>query len=297
MHGPRGKAQATVLIALFVFHGVAGDSARRDLESDYLIFRRRNEGVNPILRAADVNRAWAAFDWLPEGTIERHSPASDAAFDEALFRRAVSIYQEAARRAVRRQRELDRLEQARYSLPGGPWWKRMELGEALDRRGARVRRRGARSLADRYALVLQTLAAIRRADVRSSPSVRALRQAALRRGAIERLAVGETLPAMKLLEEYRQDPRADEEWPLHFQLARAYAATFRDAVRDRGVPEADLRALRRRYHLHLLRAVELRYGLHSTEYDFVWRRVRLEDLGSPRTQASARTPAGRLQAR
>ena len=260
------------------------EGVERDFVGEYDLLRRRALNIVPLLRAADVDRAWASFSWLPEVMpVARYSPETNAALDEGLYRRAISIYEAAAVKAAKRTRKLNSLEKERLSLPGGPWWLRVDLGDALDREARRTKRRGARSLAVDYIRVLETLDSIRSGTLRESVRTRTLRQAALRRGAVERLLVGDTLSALKLLEQYRRDPGAEQEWPLHFHLARAYEATFRDARRDRGVSEGDLRRLRRRKNLHLLRAVELRYGLSSIQYDAVWKTVRLDELGGPRT--------------
>ena len=286
---PPSRSVVLFALALLALPGringaIESEGPPRDFAGDYELLRLRAANVTPLLRALDVDRAWASFSWLPEVMpIARHSPEAHAAFDEGLYRRAVTLYEAAARKARIRERDLDRVARLRLALPGGPWWFRIDQGDALDRRVRRTRSRAARSMAADYRQVLETLDNIRSSILRASPRVQLLRQAALRRGALERLLVGDTLIALKLLEEYRRSPSAEQEWPLHFYLARAYSATFLDARRDRGVPEADLRQLRRKKNLHLLRAVELRHGLGSKWYDAVWKSVRTDELGSPRS--------------
>lgn len=276
-------------LAVCLAHSVAvagpgGTVLQRGFDDDYVLLQKRGEGLSPTTRAREVERAWAAFESLPETFPEaKVTPELRSAFDRALYRRAASMYRVAAAHARNRQRYLDETERLKLLPPRGPWWQMIDRNSALDRVAGRARDRYTIDVADNLRNAIDTLDSISREQLRNDPSARGLRQLCLRRYALERLRLDDPLATLRALNRYRQDPTAEGEWPLHYFLSAAYDRVFRSTLRDRGMPEAELRKLRRKKNLHFLRAVELRYGLHSREYEHVWRRVRMDELGPPRS--------------
>ncbi len=260
-----------------------------DFLTAYDLFLKRY-GTGPVVdvREASTNgQAWATFPYptdLYPGP--RPAPAGDLAWNEALYRRALSQY-ERALDAVNAFREREQeLKDERENLREALWWKQIDAVDRIERVEQRVRDRYHRETAQYFRGTFESLDRIDRESLDSSERVVELRKRAYRLYAVHEIALGGFTPALKVLERYQDlpgDPSVREEWPLHYYLSMCYAAQFRRGRANTGVSEVTLRALRRRKNIHKLRAVELRHGRNSEEFRRVFADVRLEELGSPRS--------------
>lgn len=274
-----------VLFALLFTQSVSGESTITDAYDLYM--RRFAAGGSPDpISTGQIEKQWSAPVFL-----QRIYPSLDLesfgreAYYEALFRRAVSQYEvaEATYREFQKERELIVEERARVDIWRTVWWQNIEGHEQLDRRQSAQRLRYLGRLATEYRAVFETLDRIASARLRGQPRFVNLQKDVYRMYSVYQLGLGHVPPAIDILEKYARFPDVETEWPLHYYLSRAYDSRYRAARPDRGVGEEALSAMRQQRNLHFLRAVDLKYGQKSLEFRSTIKKIRREELGSPRT--------------
>ncbi len=273
-----------VFFAFSQTQSVSSESSTVDAYDLYL--RRYAAGGSPDpVSTSQIEKQWSAPVFL-----QRIYPALDLesfgreAYYEALFRRAVSQYEvaQATHQEFQKERELTLEERARVDTWRTVWWQNIEGHEQLDRRQSAQRLRYLGRLATEFRAVFETLDRIASARLRSQPRFVNLQKDAYRMYSVYQLGLGHVPPALDILEKYARFPDVEAEWPLHYYLSRAYASQYRAARLDRSVREETLSEMRHRRNLHFLRAVDLKYGQKSLEYRSTIKKIRLEELGSPR---------------
>ncbi|MBX7058232.1 MAG: hypothetical protein K1X75_09200 [Leptospirales bacterium] len=258
---------------------------QQDLLSNYLLWfaqLQSNTGEGQQ-RIEEAERSWAMIDRVPPVVPEGQGiPGGDLRWNEALYRRAVSEFERALQSIEDFRQQLQQIDTARQTLRDPTWWKALDEMARLDRRQTATTLEFHRQQTYWWSRTLATLGRMDRPALHSQSRVVDLRKRALRLYAVNEIALGYYAPALRLLEEYAEFPEVETEWPLHYYLSRCYGGELRRARQDRGIGEAELRELRRRRNLHFLRAVELKFGRPSPEWDETMRRTILDELGTPR---------------
>ena len=180
------------------------------------------------------------------------------------------------------QTELDHIEDLRTRISNPLWWKAIDANDALNRQVRVLRDRYQSRLLTLYQQAFETLDRIADSEIAAREDTVALRKTAYRNFAMHAVALGNYEDALKILLEYHRMPAMDQEWPLHYYLALCYEARLRRARLDRGIHEATLFAIRREADLHHLRAVELKFGRNSPEFQESLERISQRELGTPR---------------
>ena len=281
----RGLA-AAIALAVMAAPGpeLTAQSGRRLLENEYRLFKKRKTGRPTPTVTSAIERRWASFPYLPETLpIIGHNRRTRAAFNYALYRRALSYYELAQEESAKFRKQLNGLQIKRMNIRDRLWWKHIDQASRIDRDDRRLRRRYNQELAGHYRGIFSTLDRIDQESLRKEKRFRSLQRVAYRMYIVHQVAVGNTYPALEILKKYQAFPGSENEWPMHYYLSVCYGVALRQARRDTGVPEHELKRLRRLKNKHLVDAVELKYGRDSVQYDYIYRKVRLEMLGNPRT--------------
>ncbi len=274
------------------------DAPARSFSEEYAEYAARAGEAVPDIRANEaVERAWMMFERVVDD-YDYPDPIApgDVRFNEALYRRAVSEFERALESLGEFRETQRRIQIARERIRDPLWWKELEEQNRLDRIESRETREFHRVQSHWFGRVFATLERIDRPRLAAQPRVVNLRQRALRLYAVNQVALGHYSEALRALMEYAELPGApapglapdaflktEQEWPLHYYLSRAYAAEFRAARRNSAVGETELRELRRKKNLHYLRAVHLKFGRQSVEFETTLSAIHREELGSPRT--------------
>lgn len=298
-HALRGAALlASLLASLFCGPALFADGPARSFSEEYNEYAARLAAGSPDIRTNEaIERAWMMFERVVDD-YDYPDPImpGDGRFNEALYRRAVSEFERALESLGEFRETQRRLEAARQRIRDPLWWKELEEQNRLDRVESRETMEFHRVQSYWFGRVFATLERIDRPQLARQARAANLRQRALRMYAVNQIALGRYPEARRALTEYANFPgtpmpglapdgflKTEQEWPLHYYLSRAYAAEFRAARRNTAVGEAELRELRRKKNLHYLRAVHLKFGRQSAEFETTLSTIHREELGSPRT--------------
>ncbi|MCR9144311.1 MAG: hypothetical protein NXI24_18840 [bacterium] len=252
----------------------------------FIIRHGRSGSVRDVRDSQAIEQAWSLFPHpTPLPPFQDAAPIApgDPAYNEALFRRAVSFYQRAREELADFRGELEALGALREDIRNPLWWKWIDTSDRYNRIERRVRDRYGLRLTRYFHETFATLDRIDQLPLARSERVLELRKRSYRLYAVNQVALGNFTQALKILERFAELPGVDQEWPLYYYLSECYAAEFRRARRNTGVTEYTLRELRRRKNLHRLRAVELKFGRASEEFREAFDMIRLEELGGPRS--------------
>ena len=268
-------------LPLFSAPSQVGDSFRER----YAIFKQRGAGQIRPNNSRVIEREWAAYEYIPDlPQIVTRTRSSVVLFNQAYYRQAISHYEYALELNEEFREQLDETQRRRMNIRDRLWWKYIDANAVLSRRDFRLRHKYNRLLAMRYRRVFEALDRVQNPDLVGEEFFKKLRKTAYRSYISHQIAQGNFIPALKILQKYRRLPDVENEWPMHYYFSVAYASVFRQALRNRGVGDRRLRQIRRNKNMHMLRAVELRFGRLTPEYEAVWRRIRLDELGPPRSR-------------
>lgn len=286
---PPGTARRSFgLIACLCLGLAAGESqAQTSFEESYDMYLRRFSGGNArdVVATRQIEKVWSAPVFLrklyPALDIDSFGRES---FYEALYRRAVSQYELAGRTHEEFRAELQKIEDHRVFVDTWEpvWWRNIEGHERLNRQRTATRRRYLTRLSNEFRAVFDTLGQIGSTRIRQQERFINLQKDSYRMFSVYQLGLGRYAPALDVLEKYQRFPDVENEWPLHYYLSRSYGGLLRGARKDRSVPGKDLNELRRKRNLHFLRAVDLKFGRRSIEYETTFERIRREELGPVR---------------
>ncbi|MEQ9367292.1 MAG: hypothetical protein RIF32_23880 [Leptospirales bacterium] len=249
----------------------------------FILRHGRNGPVRDVRESGAIEQAWSLFPH-PAPLYEDAAPvaAGDPVFNEALYRRAVSYYRRAREELADFRGELEALGALREDIRDPLWWKWIDTTDRYNRAERRVRDRYGLRLTKYFHETFATLDRIDQLALSRSDRVLELRKRSYRLYAVNQVSLGNFTQALKILERFAELPGVDREWPLYYYLSVCYGSEFRRARLNTGVSEYTLRELRRRKNLHRLRAVELKFGRASPEFEESFDAVRLEELGGPR---------------
>ena len=278
-------APVTAVDAQIVFQDRPRGSEARSFVQEYnqLVQRSTTPGTGNVPGATAAEEFWSApsFPVLPFRIPDPLAP-DDGAYNQALLRRATSQVTRAAELSEQLQAELDHIEDLRTRISNPLWWKAIDANDALNRQVWVLRDRYQSRLLMLYQQAFETLDRIADSNIAQREDTMTLRQTAYRNFAMHAVALGNYEDALKILLEYHRLPLVDQEWPLHYYLSLCYEARLRRARQDRGIHEATLFAIRREADLHHLRAVELKFGRGSPEFQESLERISRRELGTPR---------------
>ena len=256
-------------------------------ENDYDLYVRRFEaGAKPdIIRTRQIEKEWSGTVFL-----QRLYPALDIdsfgreAFNEALFRKAVSQYEraEATRREFESKLEDVERDRIRVDTWKTIWWQNIEGHEALNRRRSALRRKYMIRLSNENRAIFETLGQIGSARIRAQRRFINLQKTAYRMFSVYQIGIGRYAPALDILKKYERFDDVEAEWPMHYYISRSFGGLLRGSLKDRSVSQNDLQKLRRGRNLHFLRAVALKFGRDSLEYSTTLEKIRLDELGPVR---------------
>ncbi len=276
------------VIASFLVHPIAAmpteDEApylQRDLWNAYSLYRLRLENVKTPSGEV-VYRAWSLSS-VPRTLYYDYSayPLQANAWDQAYLRKAYGHFRYALKLTRQLEHELARLNTEHRSIEDPTWWKEEERNDARMRKVAVLRKRYAINLKDSYTRIFDDLEMIRATSIRESKSFTDLDRISTRMYIIYAVELDMCPAAMGAMDRYTHFPDADREWPLHFFYYSCFARLYRVATKNSATPEDELLRLRRWKNLHLLQAVELRYGSDSMEYETALKRSMSEEMASP----------------
>ncbi|MCB1309253.1 MAG: hypothetical protein KDK30_13765 [Leptospiraceae bacterium] len=259
-----------------------------DFVDSYNLYFQRNG------QASDVDGRGSLYierEWSNPGHLADPYPQPDPvaagnfAYNEGLFRRTLSLYERGLEDMRTMEEQIGVIAEARNRIQNPLWWKQVDALSQLQRRERNARETAARSISTYMRRAYETLLNVDDLELRETDRYRDLLKLCYRQYAIYQVGLRNHLSALDALRAYARLPDTESEWPLHYYLSICYNAQLRMAVRDTGVPEDRLRAIRRLQHIHHLRAVELKFGRSSQQYRETFERIRRADLASPRSTA------------
>lgn len=296
--GLAALAGAALLARLFPGPALYADAPARSFSEEYAAYvAQAGEGTADVRAREAIERTWMMFERVVDD-YDYPDPIApgDGRFNEALYRRAVSEFERALENLGEFRETQRRLAVARERIRDPLWWKELEEQNRLDRIESRETIEFHRVQSYWFGRVFATLERIDRPQLARQSRAANLRQRALRMYGVNQIALGRYPEALRALIEYAAFPgtpapglapdgflKTEQEWPLHYYLSRAYAAEFRAARRNTSIGETELRELRRKKNLHYLRAVHLKFGRESAEFETTLASIHREELGSPRT--------------
>lgn len=259
-----GSRAFRLILGLLIGLAFASSLHAESLEDEVELSKARKQTES----AFEIERDWASPLFVPDPYPE--SPVSSASEkEEAQLRRAYSFLLGASELAQKMSQEL-KTDTSR-SIRDPLWWKEVDANSAERRRQNAVRQRYGIELAERYNRVFQSLQELDRTAFQSDPRVTWLKRHAYRQYIVIQSAVGNYIPALELLEEYARLPSAEAEWPMHYYFFVCLNHIFTDLRRSTAVREETLIDVRARKNSHWLRAVELKFGKQSAQFEEVAR--------------------------
>lgn len=161
-----------------------------------------------------------------------------------------------------------------YSRPDGSlreelWWKKLDQMEGL----ARIRRKKTVELYGRITglsrEVLKDLNRIATPTIRQSDVFLQMEADAQRKLILYEINQGNYLQALGPIEDYKKKEEHLMEWPLHYYHAVVLDFIYRSAKKNPAISYEQRQELFKEYARVLLRAVELKHGSESYEFQFM----------------------------
>lgn len=227
-------------------------------------------------------RIWSSPARLsPEVLNGYDSSRSREIFDRALFRRAVERYLHVQNQALELENEIRKIRSSRDILRESRLWEIQESLERIEKHARKIKREYHSRMAEELEEILRDLDRIESGEIRKDPAFDRFYRIVLRIMAVFLTEAGESAGAVNALDAYLRHGGGEEEWPLHYFYAINYESLFRMARKNRSAGEKDLLVLRKIRSEHLLKFVELRYGVDSRAYSTTRQKLDGESMGSP----------------
>ncbi len=229
-----------------------------------------------------VNTQW--FYPFVRDAISYSNPATPrSSWDSAYWRKAVQHYIHSKELFEKLKSDLLSLNSQNYSITNGWFWQKEEEDDARRRKISIVKNKAYIKILEDYSFVHNSLAKIRSRNIREHRQFKNLTRIVLRNEIILSINIDDFDRSFQLLQEYKKSDGAIAEWPMHYYLARIYYHKLALARKNRSNSEEVLIDLRRKKNIHFLAMVELRYGKNSREFLYAKEKIRLDELGSPRS--------------
>ncbi|MBE7438707.1 MAG: hypothetical protein HS115_09665 [Spirochaetales bacterium] len=241
----------------------------------------RSRQMPSVLLTQQIEQKWAAIDFLSTDPVYTLHTADS--WDSAYYRQALSHYELAItthRELKEKQKEykehLDFLDMQTPVL-----WMKADVLDAAARFQRALEQRFLQKLNRHYHDIFTSLSQIRLQE--NQKKAADLQAIAERHYAVGLLFTGHYAAAADILQKYSRRPGVQNEWPLYYYWHLALGGLFAAARKDRGVSDQDLRRLRKDKNDRLREAVRLKFGEDSPQMQFVAGKIRLDELGSPRS--------------